>query len=1616
MRNIDPSITAAELNAVQLPRFQFTLEDSLIRFSTKSSGLSNVALNTYIPVTVETLSTSQNHAWATFSINGSSKVKYLRIDTAADWSLSNSGATTIQDTSQCQRLGLFNDGANVYLYYPEVNTASDFFQIKRVSLTSQTSNPVSLASATNYGPQVPFVYEYVSSSPSQASDHFNSIKAIMPVASGLIIMTGDHNYLMKKIFFTFYYVNASGYTKLATTFTGDIDQALSESSDAPMYSQSCAYEENGVIYIYFNTNQNERSAYFTLTNGVESEVSLVIPIDKEDEDHNFACYSVSKLNNAYLMTGRLSFKNSDDTVIGFDTYLTSNNLKDWSVGESNSFITTNNAKGKIVYSSNYLYYLGNLYWARAVPNRELAPTATTIPSYDISERVTSFSLSQSLNEADSFTFTLNNQDLYFNSGGPASSGTVYVNAGQGETLSQIGVYSIDSTDQAYSVEGIQLRDLSGRDIAIKKLNDWQCPIDMWLDGATQFRSDMKNSDGFIIKSEDIDKFGTFTAGSNFKFTGLNTPYMMLFDAPYSESSIIKTSVYLTDYDDAYHLSSVGFMLGAYEDEDKNFNSLMLLVPRERGGATPFSTTAPVLRKLNLTPIDTSDPDKLNTGLKYEQFISSLWRKSADENPITTTTTATYEHVANNFRIPKATQTDLMVRLNGREIHLYSKERVRTSAGWAQNAEWLLKTVVTTPETENLYPQQNSYAGLVLSTDVSASKDWFAQGKYGDMVVQLSYADSYDQPGLQGPWQRNLLCDQGQTCNYSGNRAGSTLTSYIIEGLENLDHFAVGMKIMIHGVSYFTGWYITTIEEIYPGEGRIRVDLNMPPGYQQYTTGAQWTPNSGGPYQQPEDYQYNLPGGFQVPAQEGTWSPLYAYETIYNYEIQIFGLGNDVFFGVVSSQSKPVAVQNSTTYVNAETGATKKAILLEGRGALVTSDSTAMSIRHFDSDGVYHRLKSGNTGTGGSYTPFDDTSPTINTNKWKFIMYHGKFFDGTPNSVGCKTNGYLIVEDEVIRYIEYASLQRGRYPGDTPVYNTVTICPSAYAPVQDASLGASHIYNWKSSGGSTPGDQFDELATTFGVSPVGMLVEVLSKNVSNDNTSDGDSNYYVKSIVESTVSTTAGIELSTPLRTRLTGPITDIDNPSDPYWSVPANNSQAPEGDMVVVSGRAQFNTKKEKHNETSAVRYYPCNANGESPYIRVNSTEYYHGGAITTEDIVKKIAAMAGVRNVKARTSFDDPAATSTLSYTLTSTPQSLPLQENMEDFTLEGDFYIPGNNITSGIPSGRNELRIYFRNEYYIAIEQYVSAYDYDAGYKGTLYIRLATTSGLINAFDSEKTLEGIKFRNKDSFSGTYSGASPVSNAVLTPDLSKKVRVKVSVNKKFISVEINGRPAISFCIEEYILDGGASLAVYDAGPIQLSYKSNIPGNSNSVRVYGVGDPMSGYALRQDTSAKSAISEILDARHVFMRPTEVGGIEFGQFWNRDYFGNLHTFIVNDQEQQSAEQIVGHITYKSDKIVTNWIDEDWVIQNGYKYLSGSGATVENSYYALREAKLMLRKQKESAFTRQIEALPRLALQPEDEVDITHPNLPSGTYIIDSITLNVEDSSSVNASYSVRKKAI
>lgn len=1598
MKNINPAITSAELNAVQLPRHQIIIEDSLIRYSNRASLSSDGGLNTQIAPVIETLSSASDHAWAVFNSSGTTRVKYVRIGTSSDWQLASANSTQIAGSQFCQRPGLFNDGSNVYLYYPNVNTGAGNFQLQRVTLTSQTVNPVSLASAAAFGPVVPFAYEFIDNNQDETLEHFNTIRAVLPVQSGVIVITGDHRYSKRKIFLSFYYITASGYRKLSTSVTGDIDTSISLTNDSPMYSQACAYEENGTIYVFFNTNQNERAAYFTIRNGVESEIEPVIPIDREDSTHNFYCSAITKINNLYVLCGRATFKNSDDSQLGFDLYLTSQDLKNWSLGETNSFLSLQESRGRIVYSNNYLYYLGNLYWARAVPNKEFAPSATTLALHDITSRVAQWTLSQSLNEADSFSMSLNNADLFFNSGTPSTANFVYLSAGQDQTKSQIGVFYLDSKDQGYTTDGVQLREANGRDIAMKKLNDWQSPIDMWLAGAYQFQSDMKTKEGIIVKSKDIDEFGTFTEGSNFKFTGLNTPYMMLFDAPYSESSIIKTSVYMQDQEDGFHISQLGFILGAHEDIDGNFNSLMLLATRERGGNVPYGSTdrIPVLAKLNLVPVDTSDPDKVDTGLNYEKFISSLWREAADENAIAIAAGATYEHVS-NFRIPKQVKTDLMVRLNGREIFLYSKPRVRTTVGWAQNAEWDLKTVVTVNDSEILYPDKNGYGGIVVSTDVAASKNWFAQGKYGDMVVQLSYATDY-MFDAQGPWTRHFV---------TGNRAGNQTDSYIIEGLSSVSWFRVGMRVMIHGVSYLTGFYPATILEIW--DTRIRIDFNMPPAYVQSQTGSVWVPDQGSAGSTP-DYYYNIPGG--VPSQTGSWNPTYSYQTIYNYQVAIYGLSNNDYFGEVSSQSRPAAINNSSSYVNIETGATKKANLLEGRGALVTSDSTAMSIRHFDSDGIFHRLKSGDTGTGGSYVGFDATSPLINTNKWKFVMYHGKFFDGAPSSVGCKDNGYFIVDEEVIRYIQYASLKRGIYPGDPVAYNTATICPTAYMPIKDASLGTSRIYNWKSYGGALPGDQFDNLQTIFGISPVGMLVEFLSKNVSKDNTEDGNGNYYISAVINNTPSQTAAIDLSTPLRTRLVGPIFEIDNPSNPYWSVPENRNQAPEGDMAAVSGRAQFNTKKTSHSEDAVVRYYPCNAQGQPPYIQLYSTEYYNGSAVTTEDTVRRIASMAGVRNIKTRTGFDSPSASSPLTYTLTSSPLSLPLQENMEDFTLEGEFYVPGNDISGGAVVNRNELRVYFRNKYYLAIEQYVTNSDIVAGYQGNLSIRLVTTSTLINEHNSERTLEAIRVRNRDSFAGSYSGSS--GSYTLSPNLSSKVNIKISVNRKFISVEVNNKKMMSFCIEEYQLDGGDSLAFYETGPIALSYKSNIAGNSNSVRVYGAGDPMSGYAIRKDATAKSAIGEILEARHIFMRSTEEGGIEIGQFWNRDYFGNLHTFIVSDQEQQATEQTVGHIAYKSDKIITNWIDEDWVIQNGYKYLSGSGAAVENSYFALREAKLILRKQKEESLTRNIEALARLALQPEDEVDISHPNLPSGTYIINSIDLTAQDSSSLTASYSVRKK--
>lgn len=1555
MKTINSAITTAEAGNIQIPRDAIWLEDGIVKFSTKQTGLINGSLDLEVPPAIESAGTASNNVWAAYrNSSGTIYLRYLRANTGTDWDLTFTGTATLVSNSNVasMRCGSTSHSGVPYMYYAD--NVSGNIQVKRVNLSSLTVNPVSWLDS-NFGPSISGQLSYT------FADKTSRVEAVLPVESGVIVIVGKHDEVAKTTRLYFYWVTSTTQRLLNTTVEASFTETIANwYGFAKQYSHACAYEENGIVYIYFNSNASGRMCYFTLQNGIESSVETVVSIDPEETKTAFTAQSISKINGYYYMAGRLSVTEENGSSVAFDLYLTSDDLKNWSIGERSSFCTASKAKGKIMLVNNYLYYVGNLFWARANPTSQHDPGGPNVQRIELTNNLNGWTLSSTTNSADSASFAFSNSNFELETGIASVAQTIQFYSGQDSTLSQIGIYGIDSKSKTVNISGNGIKTVSARDLGFKKLIDWQSPVDIWLDGSYRFYSDLKKDNGLIIKTKATEKDATFTEGAGFVYNGLSSPYMFLFDAPFSNTTIIKTSVTNTVSIDPYHVSVVGFVLGGYEDEDGNFKGLVLCVPKKPGlDSTPFTGfDNSQLRKFNLVPIDTEDPDKINTGLNYTRRLAPLWKNLTGHTTAITTTVSQTEEVATIWQIPYEERTDLMARVDGRFIELYSKKYDRAASTWVSNSEWVLRYRTAVSNTETIYPPKKSWGGIIVSTDVSGSDKWFAQAKYGDMITQISAASPYLDwtvaPGGTNNCQRQ----------HDATRTFSNVHASLITKL------ASGMKIKVQAdLIGTTDYTINTVTPGTPNQFTVTTDIPLGPSGEN------------------------------------------------NYSATVYLQATSTDFGYVGAGYKKVREATTGNITFYDTGATKRATLATGRGVIITDDATALSQRWMETDGVNFILKSGSTGfAGATYLAFDGlTTPETNPSKWRVIMFHGALAEGAGNDYDMLTNGYVKVNDEIIRYYSAQALRRGYYPGDTPVYNKWIAIPTAYAPVQSATKGNTVLVNWKSYLGALPGDQFDTLGSMFGASANGLLVEIITKdnNSNRDNDTDEAQPYVASTVVSGTYGspTAPAITLTAPLKTHVFGAWYDIDNPS----TTTQQREEAATGDIAVISGRAQFNTKKEKHNEDDPVVYYPCDTSGNVASIKLHQVQYYDGNITTTEDIIKRVIALPGVRGAKARTAFSSAPYLSQ-DYVVDLDPvgsaTNLPLQEDMADFTIDLNAYIPGNNISGGSITNRNELQIYFRNKYCVSIEQYNTNADISGGtYLGNLKVRLWLTTGELTASGGETNLEAITVRNVENISGTYSGSS--GNYTLSAVISRKNRIRLNVQGSFVSVEINGKKIIDFNLEDYKTDGGTDLKSLAAAPIKVCYKNAIASNGTSIRVQGIGDNNPGFAIRKTSSAKSALDDLIGDRHVFTRSTETGSIEFGQFYNRDYFGNLHVHLVSDTDTYSDEQVIGHMEVTGNESSGSYIDEDWLIGNGYRFSSISNQLMTETSESIREAKLQVRRQKEESYTRNVSGLGRLALQPEDEVDVTHAKLASARYVITDISLS-KDGSTLNGDYTVRIK--
>lgn len=730
----------------------------------------------------------------------------------------------------------------------------------------------------------------------------------------------------------------------------------------------------------------------------------------------------------------------------------------------------------------------------------------------------------------------------------------------------------------------------------------------------------------------------------------------------------------------------------------------------------------------------------------------------------------------------------------------------------------------------------------------------------------------------------------------------------------------------------------------------------------------------------------------------------------NYAVDVYLLSAGDTYGSADSGGTRETATGGTV-VTTDPGVVKLSTMSFGRAIFISEDNTAASVRNIGTDGRLHEIYSRSPSTYGAW---DATNPLPSgasgnsgsaPSAWRIIYHHGRFFEGSAASVGIPTGTsspeYMLVGTERIRYRQASFAKRGVYPGDAANNHTWVIVPAYYAPLPDIAAGSTQLRNWRDASGNQPGDDLGDVPDA-----AGMLAEVVSRNNSS-NADPVEAAYRVVSntkIASPTVSNTSYVTLDAPYPSAILGVSTSGGNITR-------------RGDMLVLSGRAQDGTSKQRHEPDAPVVYLPRNSDGSINGVTVSHLAAWSGRVVTVEDAVRRIAAQAGLREATFRNDHTTP--TTDASLTLTTTPQSMPARASASNFVLRGRVHIGGNSTNAsgdaGV-TGRKRLQIDFRAYYRLTIEQYATAADYAAGNPGNIRIGLATTSTDVDAAaDGVRWLyqtPGIPITTRN-IAGSVSGASP--NFTLAEDLTRLVDLMVAVQDDRVSVEINGQPLWVFDLSRI------PYRAYTAGPVRLSYSTSPGSYTSTWRLVELCDEITTrYTMREGATAASAIATLTQSRHIRSRATPAGGLEWSRFWTRDNAGAMNDNVLQLRSGFDGRLKRGHLKVNG---VTSgeYFDEAFIRDYGYRFQASDNDTATSYALASADAQLLAREAEEYRQPRALDGGGFIELQPEDQFTVTtnaggdRPKVSETLAVTSARLYTTDDLRAVRGSYEARVTA-
>ena len=328
--------------------------------------------------------------------------------------------------------------------------------------------------------------------------------------------------------------------------------------------------------------------------------------------------------------------------------------------------------------------------------------------------------------------------------------------------------------------------------------------------------------------------------------------------------------------------------------------------------------------------------------------------------------------------------------------------------------------------------------------------------------------------------------------------------------------------------------------------------------------------------------------------------------------------------------------------------------------------------------------------------------------------------------------------------------------------------------------------------------------------------------------------------------------------------------------------KAETNDIIVSSFRGRFGTGKTGHDEKAPVLYYPCDTTGAPASIIVSHFGYYSGLYQSAEDVIKRMATLAGMRDWAFRNAFTASSGTGSPTtddaFAVGTSAHELPLTADRVDFVLEGTVHLPGNSTDAGgAITSEKRLNIYFRDYYRLTLQQYTTATDYQAGHVGNVRLALSTTSTDIDAptggdyrwLERTPTIPVTDY----NLSGSVSGTHP--HYTLTEDATRNINLRVIVRGNLVAVEIGGQPIWTFNLDRYT-DGvhsyGRTRQALSAWSTARNRREH--GNAEGAEL---GEEVAQQVARRETSAATAISEVCLNRHVKSRATAAGGLEWSRF-------------------------------------------------------------------------------------------------------------------------------------------